>query len=85
MPDLTVTLVGGPTALLEYGGLRLLTDPTFDDAPRTYGRDGAPSLQKTEGPAITADQIGDVDVVLISHDHHPDNLDESGRAYLPRS
>ena len=85
MPDLTVTLVGGPTALLEYGGLRLLTDPTFDDAPRTYGRDGAPSLQKTEGPAITADQIGDVDVVLISHDHHPDNLDESGRAYLPRA
>ena len=50
MPDLTVTLVGGPTALLEYGGLRLLTDPTFDDAPRTYGRDGAPSLQKTAGP-----------------------------------
>ena len=40
---------------------------------------------KTEGPAITADQIGDVDVVLISHDHHPDNLDESGRAYLPRA
>ena len=85
MPDLTVTLVGGPTALLEYGGLRLLTDPTFDDAPRTYGRDDAPTLQKTEGPAITADQIGDVDVVLISHDHHPDNLDESGRAYLPRA
>jgi L-ascorbate metabolism protein UlaG (beta-lactamase superfamily) len=85
MPDLTVTLVGGPTALLEYGGLRLLTDPTFDDAPRTYGRDPAPSLQKTEGPAITAEQIGDVDVVLISHDHHPDNLDESGRAYLPRA
>ena len=85
MPDLTVTLVGGPTALLEYGGLRLLTDPTFDDAPRTYGREGAPSLKKTEGPALTADQLGRVDVVLLSHDHHPDNLDEAGRAYLPRA
>ena len=24
--------IGGPTALLEFGGLRLLTDPTFDPA-----------------------------------------------------
>jgi len=82
MPDLTVTLVGGPTALLEYGGLRLLTDPTFDDAPRTYGRDDAPSLHKTADPAIAPDAIGGVDAVLLSHDHHPDNLDEGGRAFL---
>ena len=33
-PALTVTLIGGPTALLEYAGLRLLTDPTFDDWAR---------------------------------------------------
>jgi L-ascorbate metabolism protein UlaG (beta-lactamase superfamily) len=25
-----ITLVGGPTVLLELGGFRLLTDPTFD-------------------------------------------------------
>ena len=31
MPSaLTVLLVGGPTAVLDYAGLRLLTDPTFD-------------------------------------------------------
>ena len=29
-PHLTVLLVGGPTAVLEFAGLRLLTDPTFD-------------------------------------------------------
>ena len=29
---LHVTYIGGPTALLELGGLRLLTDPTFDPA-----------------------------------------------------
>lgn len=27
---LAVTVVGGPTALLEWAGLRLLLDPTFD-------------------------------------------------------
>ena len=28
--DVPVRVFGGPTALIEYGGLRLLTDPTFD-------------------------------------------------------
>jgi L-ascorbate metabolism protein UlaG (beta-lactamase superfamily) len=83
-PALTVTLVGGPTALLTYGGLRLLTDPTFD-APREYAREAAPTLSKTEGPALSPDDVGDVDVVLLSHDHHADNLDEAGRAYLSRA
>jgi len=83
-PALRVTLVGGPTALLEYAGLRLLTDPTFDP-PRAYEREGAPTLRKLAGPALEADEVGDVDVVLLSHDHHPDNLDESGHAYLSRA
>jgi L-ascorbate metabolism protein UlaG (beta-lactamase superfamily) len=84
MPALTVTLVGGPTAVLEYGGVRLLTDPAFDP-PRSYERDAAPTLHKTAGPALTPDQIGAVDAVLLSHDHHDDNLDQAGRAYLPRA
>jgi L-ascorbate metabolism protein UlaG (beta-lactamase superfamily) len=28
--SLTITLIGGPTALIELDGFRLLTDPTFD-------------------------------------------------------
>jgi L-ascorbate metabolism protein UlaG (beta-lactamase superfamily) len=28
--DVTITLIGGPTALIEIDGFRLLTDPTFD-------------------------------------------------------
>jgi L-ascorbate metabolism protein UlaG (beta-lactamase superfamily) len=30
LSPLTITLIGGPTALIEVGGFRLLTDPTFD-------------------------------------------------------
>jgi len=81
---LRVTLVGGPTALLEYGGLRLLTDPTFDP-PGHFGEAPAPEVDKLAGPALGADEIGEVDAVLLSHDHHPDNLDVSGREYLPRA
>ena len=72
-----VTLIGGPTALLEWGGLRILTDPTFDE-PRSYGDDDP--LVKTAGPAIAAADLGRIDLALVSHHHHPDNLDDSGRA-----
>jgi L-ascorbate metabolism protein UlaG (beta-lactamase superfamily) len=77
-----LTLVGGPTALIEYGPLRVLTDPTFD-GPGDYPRPGTPVvLRKLVGPAIPAAEIMPVDVVLISHDHHSDNLDGGGRAIL---
>jgi L-ascorbate metabolism protein UlaG (beta-lactamase superfamily) len=74
-----VTLVGGPTALIEYAGLRWLTDPTFSE-PGTYG-----GLTKTTSPALSEAQVEPVDVVLLSHDHHADNLDPAGHEFLPRA
>ncbi len=67
-------VTGGPTAILDLGGLRIVTDPTFDPP----GPNGC--LTKTAGPAVARDQLGPVDLVLVSHDNHPDNLDDSGRA-----
>jgi L-ascorbate metabolism protein UlaG (beta-lactamase superfamily) len=77
-------MVGGPTAVLEIGGVRVITDPTFDP-PQTYpGNPGAgiPVITKTVGPALGADEVGRVDVALVSHDHHIDNLDGAGREFL---
>ncbi|GAA3979616.1 MBL fold metallo-hydrolase [Streptomyces marokkonensis] len=75
-----VRVFGGPTALFEYGGLRFLTDPTFDDP----GDHQAPAavLTKTAAADGSPDDLGRVDVVLLSHDEHADNLDTSGRALL---
>jgi L-ascorbate metabolism protein UlaG (beta-lactamase superfamily) len=76
-----VTYIGGPTALIELGGIRLLTDPTFDPAGGTYPS-GAATLRKLMGPAMTPEQVGEIDYVLLSHDHHFDNLDRAGREML---
>ncbi|HEX3317904.1 MAG TPA: MBL fold metallo-hydrolase [Solirubrobacteraceae bacterium] len=74
MSTLMLRLVGGPTAVLEYGGLTWLTDPALSP-PGEY----AGGLVKTTGPAFEPDPV---DVVLLSHDHHSDNLDPAGRDYL---
>jgi L-ascorbate metabolism protein UlaG (beta-lactamase superfamily) len=79
-----ITYIGGPTALLEIGGLRLLTDPTFDPAGSEF-RAGSYVLRKTQGPALDPESLGAVDMVLLSHDHHFDNLDTAGRGFLSRA
>ncbi|HYS86605.1 MAG TPA: MBL fold metallo-hydrolase [Bradyrhizobium sp.] len=83
MNSLRITLIGGPTALIEVDGFRLLTDPTFD-APGAYQLPHV-TLEKLSGPALGAEAIGEVDAVLLSHDQHADNLDHSGKAFLAKA
>ncbi|HEX6602135.1 MAG TPA: MBL fold metallo-hydrolase [Solirubrobacterales bacterium] len=78
-----LTHLGGPTLLIEVGGWRLLTDPTFDPAGGKYSFGWGTGSQKLADPAIGPDQLGEIDAVLLSHDHHDDNLDAAGRALLP--
>jgi len=78
--SISITLIGGPTALIEIDGFRLLTDPTFD-APGAYQLPHV-RLEKTIGPSLKPDAVGPVDAVLLSHDQHSDNLDNSGREFL---
>ena len=35
------------------------------------------------GPAIAVSDLPPIDAVLLTHDHHGDNLDLAGRALLP--
>lgn len=82
-PELVITYIDGPTALLELSGLRFLTDPTFDPAGTDYPTP-AYTLHKTTGPALAPERVLPLAGVLLSHDHHFDNLDHLGRALLPR-
>ncbi len=83
-----LTYLGTASVLLEYSGQRMLTDPVFDPSGRTYsmGPAGVPerwfaSTRSYEVP-LTTQQIGHLDAVLLSHDHHRDNLDDAGRELL---
>jgi L-ascorbate metabolism protein UlaG (beta-lactamase superfamily) len=77
-----ITHIGGPTTLIEVEGWRLLTDPTFDPPGGSYGFGWGSSSRKLTAPAIAAADVGPLDAVLLSHDHHGDNLDASGRELL---
>ncbi|QEO09467.1 MBL fold metallo-hydrolase [Protaetiibacter larvae] len=84
MPTTTppaVTYIGGPSTLLEYAGLRILIDPTFDE-PKRYVQAG---LEKTAGPGLPAAAVGPVDLVLVSHHGHADNFDDTGKEVALRA
>src|SRR6516162_227564 len=81
--EINLTLIGGSTVLIECLGLRLLTDPTFDE-PGSYEAGGI-MLEKRIGPAFSADNLGIVDAVLLSHDQHFDNFDRTGREFAQKA
>jgi len=83
--EVKLTHIGGPTVLIEVGGWRLLTDPTFDPPGGSYRFGWGTGSTKTAGPAIAPEDLGRIDAVLLSHDHHDDNLDAAGREFLGKA
>jgi L-ascorbate metabolism protein UlaG (beta-lactamase superfamily) len=81
--DFRITHIGTATVLLEIGSIRILTDPVFDPAGGSYYFGYGTSSNKLTAPALRAEDLGKIDVVLVSHDQHDDNLDRAGRALLP--
>jgi L-ascorbate metabolism protein UlaG (beta-lactamase superfamily) len=77
----TLTYIGGPTALIRFAGITIVTDPTFDQ-PQTYAEAGSTTLVKTTGPAIARTALPPIDLVLLSHHGHRDNLDWEGLELL---
>ncbi|KAK7177437.1 hypothetical protein PSPO01_16516 [Paraphaeosphaeria sporulosa] len=79
----SVTHIGTATAILDIDGITFLTDPFFSPAgsewPTVHGN---PPLKVHDDPALQMNQLPHIDAVLLSHENHPDNLDELGRQLL---
>ncbi len=67
----SATFVGHSTALIQLGGLNILTDPQFSDRASPISFVG-PKRQRP--PAALINQLPPIDVVVISHNHY-DHLD----------
>lgn len=79
--EINIRYIGGPTALFQIGGLRFITDPTFDEKATEYGLPGQ-ILTKLSNPLIAPQQLDKMDFVLLTDDQHFANLDHTGREYL---
>jgi L-ascorbate metabolism protein UlaG (beta-lactamase superfamily) len=72
--DLTIAYVGHASVLIDFGGVRLLTDPTF------FARIGLTVGPVTFGPkrvvaaALTPEELPPLDAVVVTH-AHLDSLD----------
>lgn len=79
--SLTITHIGTATSILDIDGVKLLTDPFFSPAGTEWQR-GAYVLKNTDTPALSLETLPPIDAILLSHEDHPDNLDELGRRLL---
>ena len=62
-----VTWLGHVTILLQIAGLNILTDPTLAEFAGPYGRFGSP---RRVPAALQPEELPDIDIVLISHNHY---------------
>ena len=65
------TLIGHSTVLLQYRGINILTDPIFSERP-SFSQNIGP--KRFTPPALTIDQLPNIDIIVISHNHY-DHLD----------
>jgi L-ascorbate metabolism protein UlaG (beta-lactamase superfamily) len=79
----TVRLIGGPTAVIEIGGLRLLTDPSVDSQRRIAI--GNPTHTEAQPPTVPVDEIGPIHAVLLCHDQPVHSVDDGWRHLLLRA
>lgn len=81
----TITHIDTACILLDINGYKILTDPTLDKKDRLFPQYVSTPLafsKKYIDPALSIDEIGKVDLVLLSHDHHSDNLDKNGKKFI---
>jgi L-ascorbate metabolism protein UlaG (beta-lactamase superfamily) len=69
--DLSITMVGHATLLIQRDGLNLLTDPVWSERASPVGFAGP---KRVTAPGVAFDDLPPIDAVLLSHSHY-DHLD----------
>ena len=73
-----VTWIGHATALVQLGGITLLTDPIFSERASPFAFMGP---RRHVPPGVAAKDLPRIDIVLVSHNHY-DHLDAASALLL---
>lgn len=76
--NLTVTMVGHATLLVQINGLNFLTDPVFSERASPFSFVGP---KRIAPPGVSLEDLPKIDAVLVSHNHY-DHLDKVSLKWL---
>ncbi|RPA75477.1 Metallo-hydrolase/oxidoreductase [Ascobolus immersus RN42] len=79
----TLTFIGTATTILEWQGIRILTDPNFLHAGDHVHLGPGVTAERITNPAIELEQLPGVSAVLLSH-YHADHFDQKVESELRR-
>ncbi len=81
--DAHLRFIGTATTILEWQGIRLMTDPNFLHAGDHVHLGPGVTGTRLTNPAIDLEDLPNIDVVLLSH-YHADHFDQKVEADLRR-
>ncbi|KAJ3556982.1 hypothetical protein NPX13_g10022 [Xylaria arbuscula] len=73
--DASVYFIGNATTIIEWQGLRILTDPNFLHAGDHVHLGPGVTAQRLKNPAVDMHELPPIDLVLLSH-YHEDHFDK---------
>ena len=80
----SIFFVGTATTILEWAGIRIMTDPNFLHAGDHVHLGPGVTAKRVTNPAIDLHELPRIDAVLLSH-YHADHFDQEVEAKLSRT
>jgi L-ascorbate metabolism protein UlaG (beta-lactamase superfamily) len=74
-----ITHIDTACIIIEINGYKIITDPVLDKAGKLYHHGFGSISRKTDNPALQKVDLNNIDLVLLSHHQHKDNLDRKGK------
>ena len=77
-----ITYIGTATTLVQVDNIIILTDPYFSEQGTQWPGKSGVTLVNSYTPAMNLCDLPPIDLILLSHEDHKDNLDNIGRQLL---